>query len=246
MARHIKYYDPDVFGLLEMRDKAAVRALINEHFRGYDFALTDAKRTLDILVGWRRGSFQQTFFTQRRRFNVGNLNLRPGALFTGKLRGTFYNLLFLHTDSGRNRRDYDNRQEMFSRVWKLKKRLDEISGGAGRGRLIVLGDLNTMGRRHPAVTGDQEIERLRRAAKQRGMRMLPKDYVHTFKNPTGRYLSDLDHVLATRNTNFLTLDPSTRGQVLVDGWNQYVAGSPAERRFIEDVSDHCSIYGVVS
>ena len=94
---------------------------MSEFFRGYDFGLSDSKRRLEILVGWKRARFAQALYTQRREFDAKNPNLRPGALCSVRQTGeaAFHNFLFLHTDSGRRKTDYDNRQAMFKKIWKL-------------------------------------------------------------------------------------------------------------------------------
>ena len=99
VAVHIKRHKPDVFALLEI-ENVNVRTLMEQEFPGYDFALTDGPQVQEILVGWRRTAFEQAVFSQKREFDVGNDRLRPGALLSVKHSGIWYNLLFLHTDSG--------------------------------------------------------------------------------------------------------------------------------------------------
>src|SRR5512143_3419534 len=99
----LKNHDPDVFGILEFLAKDAARKLVrSEDFRAYDFAFTDSKQGIEILVGWKRGKFKQVLYTQRREMQVGNQSLRPGGLLSvlEKTGETFTNILFLHTDSG--------------------------------------------------------------------------------------------------------------------------------------------------
>lgn len=99
VADHIKSQNPDVFGLFEI-EGANVQQLMQQHFPGYDFGITDGPETMEILVGWRRGYFNQAIFTQKREFNAGNPSLRPGALLSLRKGNTYFNVLFLHTDSG--------------------------------------------------------------------------------------------------------------------------------------------------
>ena len=93
----ISEFNPDVFGILEFEAKSAVRDLVMNYFTNYDFAMTDSKRAIEILVGWKRSKFEQVIFTQRRKFQSGNINLRPGGLLsfkTGLVKMFFENVLF--------------------------------------------------------------------------------------------------------------------------------------------------------
>lgn len=174
----ISDFDPDVFGVLEFEAKDAVRDLIMNHFTSYDFAMTDSKMAIEILVGWKRTKFEQVIFTQRRKFQSGNINLRPGGLLSFKQIGepVFENVLFLHTDSGKSSTDYDNRQDMFSKIFSLKSALQGLPEQQNQSRLIALGDLNTMGRSRtntlPTIRADDEITNLKSGAINAGMRML--------------------------------------------------------------------------
>jgi hypothetical protein len=62
---HVKNHDPDVFGLLEM-EGTNVLAVMQGEFPGYDFALTDGPQVQEILVGIRRGKFDQVGVSQKR------------------------------------------------------------------------------------------------------------------------------------------------------------------------------------
>jgi len=75
----IGFHNPNVFCIIEFQAKNAARSLIANHFTQYDFGVTDSKRSLELLVGWRRGKFQQLIFTQRREFLAGDIDLRPGG-----------------------------------------------------------------------------------------------------------------------------------------------------------------------
>lgn len=69
--------DPDVFGIIELEKpaKAVARQLISEEFTDYDFAISNSKRQIDFLIGWKINTFEQILFTQRRDFQEGNTNL---------------------------------------------------------------------------------------------------------------------------------------------------------------------------
>ena len=105
----IKLFDPEphVFGLLEFEAKTAVRDLMTVHFPDYDFGMTDTQGGMELLVGWKRGFFDQVIYSQRRRFQRTK-HLRPGGLVSVRKDGTWYNLLFLHMDSGTGKQDYKN------------------------------------------------------------------------------------------------------------------------------------------
>ena len=183
-------------------------------------------------------------FTQRREFQAGQEILRQGALLSVKHSGEFYNILFLHTDSGRKRKDYTNRQTMFEKIGRLKYTLDQLQ--TSNSRLIVIGDLNTMGRDEfgdqKEVTDGLEIAQLNRDIGREEMQVLMKTQKVTNLWSGGE--SDLDHVLATGNISFKEQQESETApvaQVRVYGWNQL--GSKKEKeKFRKDVSDHSLIY----
>jgi hypothetical protein len=168
-------------------------------------------------------------------------------LLTIRRGNIFYNILFLHTDSGTEAPDFGNRQEMFEKIGKLKKRIDKIAHD-NNGRMIVLGDLNTMGLSYPTrrkahnrVTSKEEINALDLAGSKIEMSLLPKEFEYTFNN--GKLVSNLDHVLASDNLTFVQQGATTEGNtfvVNVSGWQQ-LSGN-ARKKFINEVSDHCSLY----
>jgi endonuclease/exonuclease/phosphatase family metal-dependent hydrolase len=251
--------DPDIFGLIEFQGKKFVRSLIQDHLKDYDFGVTDSKLGLELLIGWRRGKFRQVIFTQRRSFQAGNINLRPGGLVTVRLGNQFYNLLFLHTDSGAAKVDYGNRWKVFRKVWKMEKTLRKLPAQNGQSNLIVIGDLNTMGN-GASVTGRAEIRRLGKAAVRTRMRVLDKTHDLTWHKhsigPRGRdrditvsdlpgiLRSNLDHAIASNGLEFNQLGTTPDGKpahIMVHGWNQLEG---AERvRFVTKISDHSALFG---
>lgn len=243
---HIRHTNPDVVGFSEIKDKAALRSMLQGELSDYDFGITDGAQGIELLAGWKRSVFEQALFTQRREFKAGNASLRPGSLLSVKQDGTYFNFLFLHTDSGTRDRDYNNRQDMFEKIWSLRTKLSQIEEDASK--LVVMGDLNTMGRRRrgaaPAISGEQEIDNLRDDATDAGMRLLEKDQPHTWSEveddgTLGRR-SDLDHVIVTDN-----LTVNSGGRATVRGW--VTQPNDAERNaFIDEISDHCSVECVVS
>jgi endonuclease/exonuclease/phosphatase family metal-dependent hydrolase len=246
---HIRNLDPDLFCLCEIKDKVALRSLLIDKFTDYDIGVTDGVEGIELLTAFRRGKFQQLLFTQRREFKAGNQYLRPGSLTSVKFDDEYYNILFLHTDSGRKIKDYNNRQEMFEKIWSLKQVLDDITEGTDTARLVVMGDLNTMGRSRSgdfqSITGAKEIEDLSRDAEDHEMGLLPKTHSNTWrKGPSNPdFESNLDHGIATTNITFEELEnatSSTPAAVSVDGWN-HLYGEDRDD-FSENISDHCSIF----
>ena len=239
---HIRNLDPDLIGLSEIRDKVALRNLLMDRLSDYDFAVTDGAQGIELLAGWRKGKFQQVLFTQRREFKAGSNNLRPGSLASVKFDDEFFNFLFLHTDSGTKKRDYENRQEMFEKIWTLREKFDDISGG--QSNFVVLGDLNTMGRRKigtfAKITGQEEIDELADDAGDNGMKMLSKTHDKTWR---GSFESNLDHALSSTNLQFERLVNATSSsaqEISVDGWN-HLDGQDRDD-FADNISDHCSLF----
>jgi hypothetical protein len=246
VADHIKADDPDVFGLLEV-ENLEVLTLMQAHFPGYDFGISDGPENMEILVGWRRHKFQQAVFTQKREFKLFNPDLRPGALLSVRLQGQVFNVLYLHTDSGTDAPAFGNRVEMFAKVWKLKEAIDGHSG-QNQGRLVVLGDLNTMGLQFPTksaasqlVTSSKEVLALATLAGKKGLAAPLKSHDLTFNN--GKLQSDLDHALVSHHLKLAVLGkrPDNRDFfVRVRGWQQLTGA--ARVNFIENISDHCSLF----
>lgn len=263
VAEHIRSHDPDVFCILEFKgkssssdpskEKGAARKLISEFFPDYDFGLSDSKQRIEILIGCRRNSFAQILYTQRREFRAGNLSLRPGGLLSvrEKSNSFFYNFLFLHTDSGTSEKEYKNRLYMFRKIWKLKKALQELPLQAGKARLMAMGDLNTMGHdgygNVKPISEDKEIAALKKKAKVHGMKVLRKSFDKTWSRPSGSMKSNLDHVIASDDLEFqkwyYASNPNDEFEVEVRGWNDRPKNT--QKWFIENISDHCSIYGEI-
>ena len=248
--KHIDCLNPDLFCLCEIKDKAALRSLLMERLTDYDFAVTDGAEGIELLTGWRRGFFNQVLFTQRREFKGDSAWLRPGSLATVNYKGNYFNFLFLHTHSGTDSRAYNNRRDMYRKIWKLKKKLDEITNG-GNANFITLGDLNTMGRRADgrsrAISAEEEIKDLQDAAAKVDMRMLSKTHNLTLawkrrKDEDKYRFSNVDHVLATKSLRFNKVSSNTeqKAEVRVDGWNRLE--DPERTKFIKCISDHCSLY----
>jgi hypothetical protein len=235
----------DVMGILEVKHVDVLELMLS-HFPGYDFYLTDGPQVQEILVGVRRGVFDQKIFTQKREFKVGNEHLRPGALISVRQAGStaWTQLLFLHTDSGTAAGDFGNRFDMFAHVAKLRNALARQA--ASSDRLIALGDLNTMGLNYPArsrvrITGAEEIAELGRFT---GMTVAAKDVPATWRDANGRIKdSNLDHVLHSPGLPLAMIGQTAAGAVPIHtaGWPK-LAG-PAQALFVETISDHAILVG---
>jgi endonuclease/exonuclease/phosphatase family metal-dependent hydrolase len=248
--------DPDVFGLIEFMAKKKVRELMFDRFPEYDFAVTDSKMGIEITVGWRRNHFNQVIWTQRREFRAGDMNLRPGGLLSVNTDNEYYNLLFLHTDSGTSQQDYDNRKKMYQKIWKLEKALKSASP-SNNANLIALGDLNTMGK-GTTISGASEIKKLAKAATENNMVLLDKDQYATWHQwGTGprhnrkklkvselanANKSNLDHVVASNNLSFLSAGAGNN-PIHVEGWNQL--NGVQRVNYLWGLSDHSALYGEV-
>jgi len=249
--------DPDVVGLLEFRAKSKARELMFERFPEYDWSVTDSTGGLEVLVGTRRGKFDQVIWTQKRGFNNKPRTLRPGGLVSVRIKKRWYSLLFLHTDSGTAKADFDNRWKVFNKIWKLEEALKKGTPDQKRS-LIVLGDLNTMGK-GSTITGADELLRLEKKANRNGMLLLTKDAPNTWsqwgKGPrhNRRKLkvseldsvmhSNLDHVLASENLDFVAHGSDGSSAIHVEGWQQ-LSGA-ARANFLWSLSDHSALFGEV-
>jgi hypothetical protein len=250
-AAHPSGKELDVFGILEIEALNIVE-LITEHFPNYDFHLTDGPQVQEILIGVKRGVFSQKVFTQKREFKAGNDFLRPGHLVALReiTNDKWTQLLYLHTDSGVDASAFGNRFEMFDRVAKMRKALAKQA--QDKDRLIVLGDLNTMGLNYPkrnsvVVKGSEEIAEL---ANFTGLKLATKDVEATWKDINRRIKdSNLDHVLHSPSLALANIGTG-RVDTLLSGEpvNIHTAGWPeksgAERDdFVRNISDHAILVG---
>lgn len=241
---HIRAFDPHIVGFSEIGSKRAIRNLMMEELPEYDFGVTDGIQAIELMAGWKQGVFQQAIYTQRREFKAGHSGQRPGALLSVKHDGSFINLLFLHTDSGRKSTDYENRREMFGKISSLRRSLNEIEGGLAR--FVVMGDLNTMGRNampgEDEISSEKEIEDLTRFMARGGMTLqeksAPKTFLQYKDDGTVEFETDLDHVISSDVTPLR--DIAGGKKVKVRGWNELT--TDAERiDWTENLSDHASI-----
>lgn len=247
VANHIKGLDPDLLGLCEIKDRVALRSLLMDKLADYDFGITDGAEGIELLAGWKRAKFSQVLFTQRREFKSDNPMLRPGSMVSAKFNDEFYNFLFLHTDSGTKSKDYNNRQDMFEKIWSLKGLLESL--GDSDTKFICGGDLNTMGRNKsgslPKISGDMEIQQLSDDALANGMKLLDKTYANSWRKGPSKpnWESNLDHFIATDNLNFVNFknqNDANKSPVQVVGWNELTGNEKDD--FTDNISDHCAIY----
>lgn len=248
IAQLVRDQAPDIIGILEV-ESFDILSFMQDEFPNFDFGVTDGpKNNKEILVGWRRGEFDQAVFTQKRQFDLYNPYLRPGALLSISRNSSWLNVLFLHTDSGTEAKDFGNRYEMVDKIWKLRKALDKKTPNKPE-NLIVLGDLNTMGlhfpyrrKSHYLVDGPKEIDALVQYAVKNGMKVLEKSHNETWASSSKNMTSDLDHAIASEHLTFDAIANNAVGDpvaVSVIGW---VDKTSAQRtKFVEEMSDHCAI-----
>lgn len=237
--------EPDVFAIYEVESRVIFEAL-RIRFPNYSFHITEGKGSQEILVA--ASNDFGSFFTQRLEFTSGSLvGLRPGALLTITHQGVHYPMLFLHTKSINDPRGFGLRSYQLDKAFNLKKTLDKVAVELGQGPManyMFLGDLNSMGMNltysDRDVTGGQEIDRLRRYASGRGMKLLSKTKPHTFWNgPNGSIpKSNLDHVVAAEHLKFQSFGGN---EVKIRGWPEKPTDSSAGT-WISQYSDHALLY----
>ncbi len=167
-------------------------------------------------------------------------DLRPGLFArVSSLRGGLdFQIIVMHTDSGTKDRDYQNRRRFLDAL-----ELELADRRSADGDIIVLGDLNTMGRvaegGFPRVRWDEEISHLDESAVEMGLSRLPNSPACTeYYRGRGSFL---DHILVSATMSEVPAETVAR----VFG---YCARSNCERldadRMPYDyahVSDHCPV-----
>jgi len=184
----------------------------------------------------------QIIFTQKREFKASE-RLRPGSLISVKQGKKFFSVLFLHTDSGTTKSDFDNRKKIWTKVFALHRAIKKSAP------LLVLGDLNTMGwaegkgkKAVVKVSEAQEIQQLKAAALKQSMTVLAKQHDQTFSD--GSFVSDLDHLLATNTFKFKALGKRADAQpnaVRVVGWNDLKTAKD-RAQYRSQYSDYSLLY----
>lgn len=88
------------------------------------------------------------------------------------------------------------RQKMLKRIFRVRNALDGLPEQGGNGRLIALGDLNTMGRTRngprEAISETDKTDALKRDALDNGMRVLSRSHSLTCRCAEGHLESDPD------------------------------------------------------
>lgn len=251
---------PDVVALSEIEDSHGAFLFIENYFPDYIGYITEGQNNKEILVAINHSNFDFVTINQKYKFKIGNPNLRPGVLLTLKQGNIYTNLLVLHSASMTLADGFGDRYEIIKHAFDLNERIQELSIAVGiPPRLIITGDLNTMGLQFPrtlvahwSITGPDEIEGVAHLASrahidgQLGMSFAPKQYNLTFSNKSGSKTGDLDHVVLSAGLNLTDLGNLADGspfQVRVEGWQQ-LAGN-TRSNFIDNISDHCALYFTV-
>ncbi|WOO39441.1 endonuclease/exonuclease/phosphatase family protein [Rubellicoccus peritrichatus] len=240
VVKFLKDSSPDVFAIFEVKGKDVFAAMTAE-FPGYSFHITEGPQTQEILVAAKSGL--TPFFTQKVEFKGGNPFLRPGALLTIQAKSKTYTLLFLHTKSLPDPKGFGLRDFMLEKAIDFNKILKKATG-AQEPNYLFMGDLNTMGMNYKFSKYDipqtEEIARLDRFCKARGLRRLSKTFDETYGNfnRSKPLTSDLDHVVASEHLQFRSLDGK---EIKVSGWNDE-STLAKKKAWTEKYSDHNMLY----
>ncbi len=199
---YLAQQDADIIAIYEVRSKHMFRAILKA-MPQYQFHITEGPQMQEILIGVRNGI--SAFITQKLEFKSGQSALRPGVLVTPFIDGEFYPMLFLHLKSMTDPKGFGLREDMITRAFKFRSRLDQAAGGAGKGNYLFLGDLNTMGFDFPYkkhdISAQEEIAELDRKGTYRKMSRPTKSADLTWWNGSDDYKpgSNLDHVVAANH-----------------------------------------------
>ncbi len=248
---------PDVIAIFEVQNSNGLFRFAKHFFPAYTCFITEGQNSQEIAFLVNRSSFDFVAITQKYKFKIGNPNLRPGIFATLVQGGVHTNILFLHVASMTLADGFGDRQEILNHALSLNEKIQELAEGSGEpARLIITGDLNTMGlqfprgiKSHKVLTGEQEIAGLEHLAARahrdgfQGMSRAVKEHDLTFSNKSGRKQGDLDHVLVSSGLQLADLDNLPSGDpfaVRVEGWQQFAGDE--QKEFIDNVSDHCALY----
>ena len=232
---------PDLFAIFEVVGKD-VFGDFTTLMPNYNFYITEGVQYQETLIGVKKG--MTAFITQRHKFKAKIPTLRPGVLVTLIINNINYSLLFLHVKSLPDPHGWGLRTDMLEHSINLKKALDKIAQGDAN--YIVLGDLNTMGRTvrdaDDDITGDQEIERIKKRFRRVNMTIVDKDQSVTWWGGGPINPSNLDHVVASDHLN---VRGKTTTKINVLGWPQQ-SSTTAQLNWINKYSDHALLYGQVN
>jgi endonuclease/exonuclease/phosphatase family metal-dependent hydrolase len=249
---------PDIIVIFEVENSHGVFRFAEHFFPDYTCFITEGQNSQEIALIINRSSFDFVTVTQKYKFKIGNPNLRPGVLATLTQGDVHTNILFLHVASMTLADGFGDRFEILNHALSLNKKIQQLAEDSGeQARLIIAGDLNTMGlqfpskkiKSHRVLTGEQEIAGLDHLAARahrggfQGMSRAPKEHDLTFSNSNGSQKGDLDHVLVSSGLELEQLGNLPSGDlfaVRVKGWQQLYGAN--RKDFVDNVSDHCALY----
>lgn len=252
-------YWPDIISIYEVKNSHQAFLFANKYFKKYLTFITDGPNNQEIMILIKEDKFNHITVTQKHKFKIDNPYLRPGALVTVTKNNLHTNLLFLHSKSGIKADAFGDRFEITKHIFNLNKHLQRIQEDSGlEARLIILGDLNTMGLKfpkslvaHEIQSNEDEINGLAYLAEKayrsgfNGMKFAIKKHDLTFSNKNDRLQSNLDHVLISDGIQLDDLgtrpSDSLPFQVSVNGWIDKPTVA-LRNQFIADYSDHCSLF----
>jgi endonuclease/exonuclease/phosphatase family metal-dependent hydrolase len=247
--------DADLIAVQEIADSAALASLLQRvnadlarntasragPGRQYRFVLADSGGHGGQYVGYvyDENAVRLTDVETLTRLQM-TPDLRPGlfARVASKRGGLDFQVIVMHTDSGTQDRDYQNRLRFLDSLQV------ELAGRQAEDTdVLVLGDLNTMGRLAegglPRVRADQEIANLDERARKMGLRRLANTPACT-EYYRGRG-SLLDHILVSTTMAEVPSDAVSP----VFGYCAATACEPVDPdRMPYDyihVSDHCPV-----
>ena len=241
----IKTKGPDIFGLYEVKGKT-VFSQLTETMPNYNFFITerDDESSMEIMVGWKKQ--HSVFVTQRDEFRSKVPTLRPGTMATLIKDGKRYVFLFLHLKSFDDPRSFGLRDDMFLHCASLRRALNNAGPANNKARLIILGDLNTMGldvkySSKSDLNQDDEISILDRRMSRAGMRRAQKTHELSWWNGSPNYApgSKLDHVIIDKD---LELQSIGDDEIEVLGWPQEDTVTK-QKQGINKFSDHAMLFG---
>lgn len=247
VVKYVADQKPDIFALSEVKGRQVFRSMVNMMPK-YHITITESLSVPEILVGVR--SNITSFVMQRNELKSKVPTLRPGALATLKLGGKLLSFLFLHLKSFDEPRSWGLRDDMFGHITSLKRTLDREMTSGQKANYIVLGDLNTMGMAAKYndqldIDGAEELGFIdkRMEHSNNGMRRLTKSHDMTWWNGKDNWKpSDLDHVYSADHLSFKT--SASDAEVTVAGWVEK-EGLTAQKKWIDEMSDHCALIGQV-
>lgn len=236
----LRKQDADIIALYEVFGKDVFSEVVKQ-FPGYSFHITEGKQSQEILVGIR--NTLDSFITQKLEYSSGTTHVSPGLLATIIHEDSLYPMLFMNIDSTPTTQGMGLRHEMMLRAFKYRGRLDKLAWEQGDAKVnyIFLGDLETMGMKHPYERDIDAETELRKwddeECKKYNMRRLKKSHHLTYRSCDGKQEGDFDHVYVAEHLNFTKFG---NAEVDVRGWITEPEGVQKEWR--EKYSPHSLLY----